>query len=518
MMHQPKPDFEQLKRGGAVKLKEKDMFSVWVRAICCNMDAKKLRAVADIANEYGRGYILFTTRQFPIIPHVHFKDLEAVRLKLQEVSLMLDRCGARVRSADVCYDSNICPHAAINPIALGEKIDQYWRNDPGGHKIKISIAGCKKQCTSPRVLSDLGFVGTEEGYEAYIGGRLGLNPFVGIKVAEKLSENESVKLIDNFFKLLHKEGKEGERSADLLIRLGPEKIISEVNKNIGDTVKFEPFACDTKLDKKTDKNKTILRIRATSGEATSSQVKKIADIAEKYGLGFIHFSLRGSPELPGIDINNYNKIREELACVGLEILDSGTDNLQSCFGNYCTNGIVDSQGLLKKIEGLIKRLRINNLNIKISAAGCPNSCAISSISDIGFWGMIEPVIDLEKCNGCGICIGACKVKAISIKGQKSNIDSNKCKGCMDCINACPFDAIKGGKRGFAVSVGGLGAFAPADNVGGDAKLGQVIAEFASEDQVLEITERILKLLEEKNKSASEIIGEIGLNEFKRRIL
>ncbi|MFH1683919.1 MAG: hypothetical protein ABIA67_03450, partial [Candidatus Margulisiibacteriota bacterium] len=52
---------DELRKGGVVKLKDKDMFSIWVRAVCDNMDAKKLRAVADLADKYGQGYVLFST-------------------------------------------------------------------------------------------------------------------------------------------------------------------------------------------------------------------------------------------------------------------------------------------------------------------------------------------------------------------------------------------------------------------------------------------------------------------------
>jgi dissimilatory sulfite reductase (desulfoviridin) alpha/beta subunit len=79
MSQKPTLELEQLKKGGIVKLKKRDIFSVWVRAICCNMDAMKLRKVVDIAEKYGRGVILFVTRQFPIIPHVHFNDIEAIQ-------------------------------------------------------------------------------------------------------------------------------------------------------------------------------------------------------------------------------------------------------------------------------------------------------------------------------------------------------------------------------------------------------------------------------------------------------
>jgi hypothetical protein len=54
------------------------MFSMWVRAICDNMDARKLRKVADLAKNMVRVHP-FSTRQFPIIPHIHFNDIGAVK-------------------------------------------------------------------------------------------------------------------------------------------------------------------------------------------------------------------------------------------------------------------------------------------------------------------------------------------------------------------------------------------------------------------------------------------------------
>jgi dissimilatory sulfite reductase (desulfoviridin) alpha/beta subunit len=490
MNKKPTVNVEQLKRGGVIKLKEKDIFSVWVRAVCCNLDAVKLRKVADLAEKYGRGTILFTTRQFPIIPHVHFKDIEAVQNELKEVQLVLDRCGARVRNADVCYDSNICPYAVASPISLGEKLDEFWQNDPGGHKIKTSIVGCNKQCTSPRVLSDIGFVGVADGkFDVYIGGRLGLNPYIGFKAASGVTGEQGVRIVKNLLDFIHREGKEGERSADLIARYGEERVKEEAVKNLDKKVEYQSLACDTKVNGKVPG--IILRIRATNGVVSSAQARGIADLAEEYGLGFVHFAVRGAPEIPGVEERDIEAIRKKLDEVGLKILDQGTDNLQSCFGSYCTNGIVDAHGLLKKIEKLIERLGINDRDIKISAAGCPNTCAISPISDIGFWGVIEPKIELEKCNGCQICVRACKVNAISIKDEKAVIDYDKCKWCMDCILACPFDAIASGKRGYAVSAGGRGGYSPPDRRGEETKLGKVIAEFISEEEAIKLAEELL---------------------------
>ena len=68
----------ELRRHGIVRLKEKDMYSMWVKTACCNLTSKQLRKLADIIDRYARGYLLFTTRQIPIIPLVHLKDVEEI--------------------------------------------------------------------------------------------------------------------------------------------------------------------------------------------------------------------------------------------------------------------------------------------------------------------------------------------------------------------------------------------------------------------------------------------------------
>jgi MinD superfamily P-loop ATPase len=51
-------------------------------------------------------------------------------------------------------------------------------------------------------------------------------------------------------------------------------------------------------------------------------------------------------------------------------------------------------------------------------------------------------IDNEKCEGCGICVAICPVRAISIIDDKAIIDRNICTECLLCINECPNSAIR----------------------------------------------------------------------------
>ncbi len=508
MVLKQRVNVEELRTGGVVKLREEDMFSIWVKTACCNLTSSQLRKIADITDEYARGQILFTTRQIPIIPFVNLRDVEEVKRELGQVYLELDRCGARVRNINVCYDDKICPEAMTNSLSLAEKLDNFF-HVPMTHKVKIGVAGCKKDCIGSRVLTDIGFVGVErsgkKGYDVYVGGRLGVSPSVGVRMAECLREEECVRFVQNAFDLLKNKGKKEERCADLIVRLGAETVEQELTRDQPEEVALTPIKCATK-QKDIETDHLIVRVRATCGEVTSRQLRTIADVAERYGKGFVHFVIRGSPEIPYVHKKHLEGIRKELQEVDMQILDRGVDNLQACFGNYCTESVVDPQSLLRRIERRVEELGLDNLDLRVSAAGCPNSCGIAHLNDIGFHGVIEPEIDIDLCNGCELCVPVCKRKAIRIEEDVAVIDQGECKHCGRCITVCPCDAIAERRRGFAVLVGG--------REGEDTRLGEVIAEFLSEEEAFGVADMCLRILQERNTSAATIIDEIGVEKFR----
>ena len=50
------------------------------------------------------------------------------------------------------------------------------------------------------------------------------------------------------------------------------------------------------------------------------------------------------------------------------------------------------------------------------------------------------VLDAEKCVGCGVCVPACPVEAISMNDM-AEVNSQKCTGCGRCVTECPQDAL-----------------------------------------------------------------------------
>lgn len=71
---------------------------------------------------------------------------------------------------------------------------------------------------------------------------------------------------------------------------------------------------------------------------------------------------------------------------------------------------------------------------------CNTICPVGTI--LGFlskYSLFRPVIDTDKCNGCGLCARNCK--AACINSKQHAIDYSRCVACMDCIDKCHKGAI-----------------------------------------------------------------------------
>jgi ferredoxin len=57
-----------------------------------------------------------------------------------------------------------------------------------------------------------------------------------------------------------------------------------------------------------------------------------------------------------------------------------------------------------------------------------------------------PVIDTQRCTGCGRCVAACDLHLLALEAvrwEKFSVlhDAGRCTGCSVCAVKCPFNAI-----------------------------------------------------------------------------
>ena len=71
---------------------------------------------------------------------------------------------------------------------------------------------------------------------------------------------------------------------------------------------------------------------------------------------------------------------------------------------------------------------------------CNTICPVGTfLGFISRFSLLKPVINIDKCNSCGLCARNCKASCIDPKSH--SIDYSRCVACMDCIGKCNKGAI-----------------------------------------------------------------------------
>ena len=411
------------------------------------LNSRQMRQLAWIADRWDKGYGHFTTRQNIQFNWPKLRDVPDILDALADVEMhAVQTSGNCVRNVTADHFAGAAADEIQDPRPTAELLRQWSTDHPEfaylPRKFKIAITGSPIDRAVTRA-HDIGLrmmrsKSGENGYEVIVGGGLGRTPMIGKVIREFLPEQDLLPYVeailqvynalgrrDNKYKArikitVHEQGidtirsmveerfrvqrKEFAGADQVLLReirvafAEPEYInapIHPFNAALNSDSSFRAFTeSNLHQHKNLDYSIVTISLKAhgkTPGDATSNQMRVIADLAETYGHDELRVSHEQNVILPHVHRKDVPTVHAALRDAGLATANVGlASDIIACPGmDYCTLATARSIPIAQEIATRLDELKLEHEigAMKIKISGCINACGHHHVGHIGILGL-----------------------------------------------------------------------------------------------------------------------------------
>ena len=411
------------------------------------LNSRQMRQLAFIADKWDKGYGHFTTRQniqynWPKLP-----DVPDILDALADVEMhAIQTSGNTIRNVTADHFAGAAADEIEDPRPYAELLRQWSTDHPEfqflPRKFKIAVTGASEDRAVVRahdiglqlVRNDAG----EVGFQVIVGGGLGRTPMVGKVIKDFLPKADLLpycEAIVSAYNLLgRRDNKYKARIKITVHENGLEKIQELVEERFTAiraafsghdqallqdiTTAFAPPAyvekqidgyeaarlanpafrswTDTNLTEHKADGYTIVSISIkkhgdTPGDASSDQMRVMADLAEKFGHDELRISHEQNVILPHVHKSDLVEIYAALRAADLATANIGlVSDIIACPGmDYCALATARSIPIAQEIATRFDELKIEHDigQLKIKISGCINACGHHHVGHIGILGL-----------------------------------------------------------------------------------------------------------------------------------
>ena len=126
--------------------------------------------------------------------------------------------------------------------------------------------------------------------------------------------------------------------------------------------------------------------RMRGGVTSAKELRRIADVAEKYNVPMVKVTGSQRIDLLGVQKSDLPKIWADLGMPSGQAYTKGVRMVKTCVGtDFCRFGVQDSTRAGIELERRLEHLYTPH-KVKMGAVGCPRNCAEATVKDIGLVG------------------------------------------------------------------------------------------------------------------------------------
>jgi sulfite reductase beta subunit-like hemoprotein len=405
------------------------------------LNAQQLEVLAQVGDEYSRGFGHVTTRQNI---QFHFVKLnraaDAMRL-MDTVGLTTkEACGSTVRNITACALAGVCNGAAFDVTPYGRAVTNFFLRNPIcqalPRKFKIAFSGCGDDCAQGAI-NDVGLVALnhhgQRGFRVRVGGGLSTSPEDAHALEDFVSADRLIPVIEAIIRVFDRMGNrenksrarlkyvirkigmkgfraeylaelakidgegrgevhipvEAEERPDAILRLGRARRESVAEDGFGEFLR-------TNCIPQKQSGYYAVVARLDRGDVTSAQLRGLAKLAREFSDGTVRTTNDQNAILRWVPEASLTALHAELLALGLGRPGARTiHDVTSCPGaDTCNLAVTKSRELATAVQDRLATANgaladAGGLDIKIS--GCPNSCGQHHVAALGFHGTMRRV-------------------------------------------------------------------------------------------------------------------------------
>ncbi len=407
----------------------------------------QMRQLAMIADRWDKGYGHFTTRQNIQYNWPKLVDIPDMLDALAAVGMhAIQTSGNTIRNVTADHFAGAAADEIADPRAYAELIRQWSTDHPEfqflPRKFKIAISGSPNDRAVVKS-HDIGLRMVEEngvaGFEVTVGGGLGRTPLVGQVIRSFLPAPDLLPYLESILSAYNTVGRRDNKYKARLkiavLELGidhireltearfkeirplfdgtDQQILAQIASQFSaptlvdgrSTAEYDAARAadpifrswsDTNLHAHRHPDYAIATISlkkhgATPGDASSDQMRLIADLAERFGQGDIRISHEQNVVLPHIHKSDLAALHAALREADLATANLGLiSDIIACPGlDYCALATARSIPIAQQIATRFDELKLEHEigEMKIKISGCINACGHHHVGHIGILGL-----------------------------------------------------------------------------------------------------------------------------------
>ena len=408
------------------------------------LSSRQMRQLAYIADKWDKGYGHFTTRQNIQFNWPRLVDTPDILDALADVDMhAIQTSGNTIRNVTTDQFAGAALDEVADPRPYAELIRQWSTDHPEfqflPRKFKIAITGAVEDRAVIRA-HDIGLQLVEhEGriaFKVFVGGGLGRTPIIGQELVDRLPAEDLLPYLEAVLSVYNLAGRRDNKyKARIKITVGAMGIdafrakvdeafqrlraafngqdlavLGDIQKNFApphyveksQENYFDALDGDADFREWVERNvsphkhpsyaSVTISLKGhgdTPGDATSDQMRAIADLAERFGHDELRISHEQNIVLPHVAQADLPAIYRTLKSIGLATANIGLiSDIIACPGmDYCALATARSIPIAQDIalRYASREAEIGHMQIKIS--GCINACGHHHVGHVGILGL-----------------------------------------------------------------------------------------------------------------------------------